>query len=264
MTTGSRWYSPLFEGLCEKKHVGNMGQAIWLYLWMLGRAHVAQDHGVFTYTHVEAAKDLGKSIRTIKTWFSRLQESGYFITRARRPYTLEVEVTNWRTPEEWLNARQVEGQYSALPFKRSAERSAERSATSGIPLLTIKLLSYEYPTGTEVQNPASLSGAFGHFLGELKSTTNRPALLRQLYQLCFGEKEDDLPSYGYLGKVAKKVGGAGRLAELMWRLTAKPPTGDVLAYIQGIAKHQAQQTQDKTGQLSPADLAAMQEEYAHD
>lgn len=41
----------------------------------------------------------------------------------------------------------------------------------------------------------------------------------------------DPPDYGYLGKIAKKVSGAGRLAELLWQHSAKPPTGDVLAYI---------------------------------
>lgn len=235
--TGSRWYFPVYEGLFDAKHVAAMGQAIWLYGWALARAHVAQNHGVFTYSHIEAAKELGRSVRTIKLWFSKLQEAGYLQTRARHPYSLEVGVSNWRTREEWLNARQSEGQHLALPSERSAKRSATTSAALCIPLLTIKLQSYEYPTGTrEVQNPASLSGAFGHFLRELKTSTNRPALLRQLYQLCFGDKETDLPAYGYLGRVAKRIGGAGRLAELLWGLTAKPPTGDVLAYIQAMHK----------------------------
>jgi len=154
-----------------------------------------------------------------------------------------VGVTNWRPVAEWLNARQSEGQHIALPSERSAKRSATTSATLCIPLLTIKLQSYEYPTGTrEVQNPASLSGAFRHFLRELKTSKNRPALLRQLYQLCFGDKEEDLPDYGYVGKVARRIGGAGRLAELMWRLAAKPPTGDVLAYIQAIHKRSRKQS----------------------
>jgi hypothetical protein len=42
----------------------------------------------------------------------------------------------------------------------------------------------------------------------------------------------DAPDFGYIGKVANKVGGAGRLAELLWQHSAKPPSGDVLAYIQ--------------------------------
>lgn len=247
---GSRWYFPVYEGLFDAKHVAAMGQAIWLYGWALARAHVAQNGGIFTYTHIEAAKELGRSVRTIKLWFSKLQKNGYLQTRARHPYTLEVGVSNWRPVAEWLTTRQSDGQYLALPSERSAKRSAMTSATLRIPLLAIKLSSYEYPTGTgEVQNPASLSGAFGHFLKELKNSTNRPALLRQLYQLCFGDKDGDLPPYGYLGKVAKRIGGAGRLAELLWGLTAKPPTGDVLAYIQAIHKgRRYSSVQDQTAE----------------
>lgn len=64
---------------------------------------------------------------------------------------------------------------------------------------------------------------------ELKTTKNRPAKLRDIYVLCFGE--ETAPDYGYLGKAAKNVGSAGRLAELMFELITDPPTGDILAYI---------------------------------
>ena len=43
------------------------------------------------------------------------------------------------------------------------------------------------------------------------------------------------PSYSYIGSTSGKVGGAGRLAELVWRASARPPTGDVLAYCLGMA-----------------------------
>jgi len=71
----------------------------------------------------------------------------------------------------------------------------------------------------------------------LKTGRNKPAILQALYALCFG---GDLPEYGYLGRVAKTIGGAGRLAEVMWQLTAKPPTGDVLAYILAMHRQQSQ------------------------
>jgi hypothetical protein len=53
--------------------------------------------------------------------------------------------------------------------------------------------------------------------------------LRHIFVLCFGDA--DPPDYGYIAKVGKQVGGAGRLAEIMWQLSTKPPTGDVMAYI---------------------------------
>lgn len=77
--------------------------------------------------------------------------------------------------------------------------------------------------------PVSLAERFHTLLAELKTTDNKSAKLREVYVLCFGD--GDVPDYGYLGKAAKDVGGAGRLAELFWQYSAKPPTGDVLAYI---------------------------------
>lgn len=76
---------------------------------------------------------------------------------------------------------------------------------------------------------SSLAAQFHLLNEELKTTRNRPAKLAQVYALCFGQ--DTCPDFAYLGKVAKSVGGAGRLAELMFELVPRPPTGDVLAYI---------------------------------
>jgi hypothetical protein len=46
----------------------------------------------------------------------------------------------------------------------------------------------------------------------------------------------DPPDFGYIAKVARSVGGAGRLADLLWQHSTRPPTGDVLAYVQKVAK----------------------------
>lgn len=80
----------------------------------------------------------------------------------------------------------------------------------------------------------SLAEQFHELIEELRHTKNRPALLRQIYALCYGEHED-MPTYGYLGKAANAVGGAGRLAQLMWRQSTDPPKGDILAYL--MARH---------------------------
>lgn len=95
--------------------------------------------------------------------------------------------------------------------------------------ISIKLLSYLTPTGADAPAPfGNLTDLFRVILDALRSVPNRPALLQEVYRLCFpGEP----PDYGYLGKVAKAVGGAGRLAEMMWQLSARPPSGDIMAYI---------------------------------
>jgi hypothetical protein len=71
---------------------------------------------------------------------------------------------------------------------------------------------------------------YKHRLEQLKSPgANKAAILMGIYKDCFGGAE--LPDYGYLAKTAKQVGGAGRLAQLMFERVTNPPTGDILAHI---------------------------------
>lgn len=80
---------------------------------------------------------------------------------------------------------------------------------------------------------------FQEWLTAIKESKNRPAILRWMVWELYPDKyetKDDVPGYGYLGKVAKKVGGAGRLADLLWQHSTRPPTGDVLAFVQVVAK----------------------------
>lgn len=78
---------------------------------------------------------------------------------------------------------------------------------------------------------------------DLRTTNNRTAKLYEMYVFLYGNGAD-APSYGRLGKVAKEVGGAGRLAELLLQNCARPPTGDVLAYIQASHKRHKMDQQD--------------------
>lgn len=71
----------------------------------------------------------------------------------------------------------------------------------------------------------------------IQESSNRPATLVFMHKTLF--PGSDPPAFGYIGKVARKVGGAGRLAELLWQASTRPPTGDVLAYVQAVAKGKA-------------------------
>lgn len=81
----------------------------------------------------------------------------------------------------------------------------------------------------------SLAEQFHALLEDLRQTKNKAAALMKVYILCFGEHEG-MPDFGYLGKAARQVGGAGRLAELMWQQSTSPPKGDVLAYLMSKSK----------------------------
>lgn len=241
MTDGSRWYFPVYEGLFAAKHCEQMGPALWLYGWMIARAHIARAGGVVQYNHLTAANDLGKSERTVRSWFQTLQQNGYITTRARHKYHLEVQVTNWRAVEEWLEARRdtPDGQLLAGLGKEGETGSKNGSETGREtgrklpPSIYITLGHYEYPTGSAGE-PASLCDAFAWLLERLREEPNKAALLRRIYILCYGEA--DAPDFSYLGRAAKTVGGAGRLAALLWQYTTRRPSGDVLAYLMATEK----------------------------
>lgn len=234
MGNGSAWWTPVYEGLFDAKHCQAMGQAIWLYGWILMRAHAAQRNGSMAYNHDDAAAALHVSRSTVRNWFRTLQEHGYIDTRARHPHHLEVQVSNWRPVEEWRDARQLGEGPKFDTHKRDGPSECQsecQTQCQDADTLSIskKLESYLYPTGRSGDGPDTLAELFRAVWERLRDSDNYPAELRKIYALCFGEV--NVPSFGMLGKVAKAVGGAGRLAEIMWQLSTKPPTGDVMAYI---------------------------------
>jgi len=68
----------------------------------------------------------------------------------------------------------------------------------------------------------------------LQESKNRQSVLLSMFKELYPGR--DSPSYSYIGKVARNVGGAGRLADLLWQNSTRPPTGNVLAYVQQVAK----------------------------
>lgn len=83
------------------------------------------------------------------------------------------------------------------------------------------------PSGEGLKEaPRSFSG----WVEQIRKEKNRVAALRRMF--CTLYPEHDPPDYGYIGRVARKVGGEINLARLLWEMNARPPVGDVLAYIQ--------------------------------
>lgn len=288
--TGSRWWFPVREGLITIEHVQKMGPALVLYLYCLKYATVAQRKGDFYYNHVDASNELGTPLRTIKRWFARLQQHGYITYRGRVRHGLEVAVTKFHPVEDMAGEGSVKwsqrpdaptgtpdsatiGIIDSATNGTRATRSATRSATGGISPLTIQLENYTYPSGlnsaTNGTSPdvpvdrVCLADAFRDLLARVNASRNPNASLREIYRLCFGGPKESLPPFSYLGKVARIVGGAGRLAELLWQECTKPPSGDILAYIQAKVKRQKRDEAVKhkgDSALTLADLEAMERE----
>src|SRR3990167_3953516 len=69
--------------------------------------------------------------------------------------------------------------------------------------------------------PTNLEG----WIEILKKSNNKQAVLLFMIKTIYPNLVD-YPSYQYVGKVAKELGGAGRLAGLLWECAPKNPKGD--------------------------------------
>jgi hypothetical protein len=131
--------------------------------------------------------------------------------------------------------------YTLLPSPPNEGVDAPPVSTVTPPSANHVTLNHQLTPNEPLQNPSTdsapsgpdapppLREVFREIHERLGKTKNRQAVLRQAYVNWFGD--GDVPDYGRLGAVARQVGGAGRLLELMFQLVPRPPTGDILAYI---------------------------------
>lgn len=83
--------------LLEPKHIQNMGEAVWLYLWLLDKMTSINENGVGKILGGKPIKyddiniDLGIHRNTYTLWLNRLRDTGY-INTLRTPHGLVVVV----------------------------------------------------------------------------------------------------------------------------------------------------------------------------
>lgn len=118
-------------------------------------------------------------------------------------------------PPNPANIRQVSGEHPAECPEKRTEQNLNRTEEN---------LGADAPTPTN----------FPEWQAVIETSTNPNATLRFMHERLFPGRKP--PDYAYIGRVAQNVGGAGRLADLMWQAAPRAPTGDVLRYCQGIAK----------------------------
>ena len=122
---------------------------------------------------------------------------------------------------------------SQNPFSEIVQPSTETTTKTTTETTT------EDPKGCKRISSISTPTTYQEWADLIRNSKNRPAALRKMFVVLFGEcvPKDSLPEYGYIGKAAKTLGGAGRLAELMWQHSTRPPTGDILAYLIKVGKN---------------------------
>lgn len=92
------FYISVKNDLLDAKHVQQMGEAVWLYMWLLDKMTSVNENGSgkvlhsnpITYEMVYA--DLGMSLRTYQRWVGRLRSAGY-INTIKVQYGLSIVIT---------------------------------------------------------------------------------------------------------------------------------------------------------------------------
>jgi hypothetical protein len=111
--------SGLNTGLFEEKHRRALGEAVWLYGWLVGsqtrRNGLVHGGSIFTYKTLH--QKTGYGVRTIEKWLKRCEAQGY----------VRIEHTNYKMMRIWiLKQKKYRTKQTDLPFSNPAnEREGE-------------------------------------------------------------------------------------------------------------------------------------------
>jgi hypothetical protein len=97
-----------------------------------------------------------------------------------------------------------------------------------------------------------VSLSFEDWRDEIAASKNQPAVVRRLFVALYPKHVP--PEFGYIGKVANKVGGNTLLAKALWELSTRPPVDDVLAYIMQTHENGKRRGPAARGRASPDDV----------
>lgn len=167
---------------------------------------------------------------SVKQWLGEL-------VRAELVIVYTVNGCDYLQMRTWDRHQQIRAKRSKYPDMKSSDINCNQ-VQANVPVIQSNPIYTNVPADAgsadaehEVSPPVeSLADKYHARLEQLKEPdANKAAILVQTYKDCFGDSS--LPDYGYIGKTAKQVGGAGRLVQLMYERVTNPPTGDVLAHI---------------------------------
>lgn len=185
-----------------------------------------------------------------------LQEMGLItIKQCKRkngglPYHLITIVDIWKRNIEWCLSSPDE-RPSSPSEQASSPGETKKTPPEEDPIN--KNRSTATPSTDVDLPPINLNG----WLEKLKEPKcNRTATLRWMITTHFPDiLEVDLPSFGKVGRVAKRL-HAGRLAQLIWQFSGTRITGCVLDYLQAVHKGVSYRENRDNGTQANPDLAA--------
>ena len=122
-----RTYIKVKPGLLSPEHLQAIGQALWLFLYILDQADWEQ--GILAgYTDADAAQDFGVSKLTIRRWRIRLVEHNYIDCR-QGLHSQTLFVHKWTDPRQQWGAGFAGGDCQDPPDQTPAQDSGEAAPT---------------------------------------------------------------------------------------------------------------------------------------
>lgn len=151
--------------LLEPKHVVGMGEAVWLYLWLLDKMTSVNENGIgkvlgnqpVTFELVQS--ELGLTVRTYRRWVDKLRDAGYIQT-LRTPRGLIITVTK---------AQKVYGKRSAKSGTSNSDRP--QTAHHEVPKVAHQTKSDVPKTPSDVPKMATRSAKSAHPIKTIQDNT---------------------------------------------------------------------------------------------
>lgn len=165
------------------------------------------------------AMETGSTARTVRRWLYELRDH---------------ELITWQRRGSTSNLYTIIGPayVNGTPVSEQTGQECPNRPDIDVPRSRSRYL--DSPILEDLKGAGAPIVTFTDWQQRITKAKNWPAELQKMCKALYPGL--DPPDYSYIGRVAKKVGGAGRLADLLWQHSTRPPTGDLLAYIQGVAK----------------------------
>jgi len=120
--SGKSWWAPVWKGLVvdsKGQHIQKMGQALWLFIYLI--CHADRDEGYLDRRYETIMEDMGITNSTARNWMRRLKRRKY-IQVTRRPYSLYIEICNWRSIKKGVsNIEQSLEERVSIPERESVK-----------------------------------------------------------------------------------------------------------------------------------------------
>lgn len=165
---GRKTFIKVRPGILEPKHRVAIGDAIYLYLYMLNRADWKTGI-IYDWRDNDAAEDLGYHVQSIRSQRKKL--AGKYITVIQKKYHLEITILNWHDPritkQEFEGDSQSDSNRSLSPIESDSQSDSHGDSQSDShgerirsPLHLIKIYRLTDNTYTDAENKISSVQSF--------------------------------------------------------------------------------------------------------